>query len=149
MIHDKKVNFDTALPKLDKISEILEPYNKYIVALLLFGSVARNQITPLSDIDLAILYKKGLDKKEIECIESEIYATVSSYLETDEIDFINLNEVPLSMQYNIIKGKKFLIINDKEAYVDFETTVVMKYLDFKPYRDEFIREYKKYLLEGV
>jgi len=83
MIKERKISADTFLliPFLvEKLS-----HESDIVAVYLFGSTAQNKIMPLSDIDIAILFKetKGIDRSD-RCLE--LMSLFSSVLKTDECD---------------------------------------------------------------
>lgn len=137
MIRFKKIDKDFVLDKLEGSKKLFEEYSDHIVCVYLFGSMNSKQITPLSDIDIAVLFYDSLDKNVMEKLENEIHILLSKYFKTDEIDLINLNTAPLFGQYGVIKEKSIIYYSDFEKMIDFENKVIMYYLDIKPYRDEF------------
>ena len=54
----------------------------------LFGSHAHGTVTPLSDIDIAVRYRPGVDKS---ATEAKLFADVSLLLQTDNIDIIDID----------------------------------------------------------
>lgn len=64
-------------------------------------------------------------------------------MNTDEIDLVCLNKAPLSVQYGVIKDKEILYYYDKQKVVDYETSVITKYLDIKYMRDFLNFEFLK------
>lgn len=64
----------------------------------------------MSDVDLAVLYRKTLTDDELTRVHSQAYEIISELLQSDDIDLINLNTVPLSMQYGAIKPAKILVL---------------------------------------
>ena len=59
MIKDKKLP-ENILEILPKVNNFLENYSKVVFAYL-FGSLARDKVLPLSDVDIAIYLKEGVD----------------------------------------------------------------------------------------
>jgi len=143
MIKYKKIDFAKVNKVFPDIAKVFAKYGSKIVVAYVFGSFKRGEIRPLSDIDLAVLLDRNLSKTERLEIQIELFDDLIEFLGTDEIDLIILNDVPLSMQYGVLKDKKILYYSDKEKLVDFETEVVKKYLEIKPLRDEFNREFIK------
>ncbi|WP_206811444.1 type VII toxin-antitoxin system MntA family adenylyltransferase antitoxin [Paradesulfitobacterium ferrireducens] len=133
---NKPLNFTLIRERLDILPLSLSHFNRKISAIILFGSLATGKETPLSDVDLAVLYGNHLNDNELINTHREVYSIVSDVLESDDIDLINLNTAPLSMQYGAIKSAKILLLNNREEYIDFWDRTVKYYLDFKPLLDE-------------
>lgn len=53
--------FTNAMKK-ELVSGLLDIFSENIVAIILYGSVARNEDTPESDIDIAIIMKHDMDE---------------------------------------------------------------------------------------
>lgn len=51
----------TAVMKDELIKGLLDIFSDNMEAIILYGSVARNESTPESDIDIAIIMKKDMD----------------------------------------------------------------------------------------
>lgn len=143
MIKRSKVDFNKVDKVLPGLGDIFVPYRAKIVAAYLFGSYAAGRVTPLSDIDIAVLLSDDMPEEEYLHLRSELYADLSKFLGTDEIDIIFLNNAPLSMQYGVLKDKKVLYCSDWEKMIDFESRVIKLYLDIKLLRDEFNQEFLK------
>lgn len=124
-----------------KVKSLLEDYNSRVIAAYLFGSCHTGRMTPLSDIDIAILFDEKLSSQEIESMENEIYIKLTNVLGTDEVDLIVLNRAPLSVKFGVLKDKEIIYFSNKEKVVDFQCNVVSEYLDFKPIRDGINREF--------
>lgn len=137
MIFDSQpLDFKFIRQRLNELPRSLESLKQHISAVLLFGSLASDKETPLSDVDLAVLYNKNLSGEELNSLHSQVLERITDLLQTDDIDLINLNTAPLSMQYGAIKQSKLLLLNNREEYVDFWEQSVKYYLDFKPLLDE-------------
>jgi len=137
MIFDSKhFDFKFIRERLTELPHSLAGLEQQISAVILFGSLATNQETPLSDVDLAILYHKKLNLDELNMLHLQVMGIITDLLQSDDIDIINLNTAPLTMQYGAIKQSKLLLLNNREEYIDFWEETVKYYLDFKPLLDE-------------
>jgi len=117
----------------------------YLTALFLFGSLARGERKPLSDLDLAVLFREGLTKEEIFELELELRGVISEAAGTEEFDLIVLDVAPVRFVYNVFKEGKLVFCKDEARLIDLHEEVVRKHLDFSHYRDQFNRVF----LEGV
>jgi predicted nucleotidyltransferase len=146
MIKRQKVDFSNFEEKIKNLGQALEKYAPYLVTAYLFGSSHEGKVTPLSDIDLALLLAKNLE--DATQIETKILIDAIKIFGTEEIDLLNLNEAPLRFQYNVIKNKRVIFCADSEERINFETSVIMNYLDFTHVRFMFNQEFLKSLGVG-
>lgn len=143
MIYDQKVNFKHVKAELGDLSGVFAAYGSRITAAYLFGSLALGQEKPLSDIDIAVLLANNMTLSAMQTIEEQLYLDLTAKLKTEEIDLIVLNRAPMSIRYGVLKSKRRIFCSDKSKTLDFEAETVLKYLDFKPYREEMQREFLK------
>jgi predicted nucleotidyltransferase len=125
----KKLSF------LMNLKKILEK-NDTILFAYLYGSYASNSILRGSDIDVAVYLKPSNIKEYLEK-EKELTASLMAELHNDKIDLRILNVLPLLLQYNILKEGKLIFIRDELERVDFETQVMIRFFELKPYLDEY------------
>jgi len=94
----------------------------------LFGSVAKDKILPLSDVDIAV-YLEGR-KTDFHRKQIEILGALIDILETDEIDLVILNTAPLHLRMRILGHKK--IVTDREPFQrhHYESLTMREYFDF-------------------
>lgn len=86
-------------PKLSKIIETIKSHPK-VIAIYLFGSHAKGNATPLSDIDLAIIMDNPTPESE---------ADIGS-LSSPEIDVVLFHRLPLHIKHEVFKqGRSFLL----------------------------------------
>ncbi|MGI6587236.1 MAG: type VII toxin-antitoxin system MntA family adenylyltransferase antitoxin [Peptococcia bacterium] len=145
MIKFQQVDFSNFEEKLKKLGQTLEKYAPDLVSAYLFGSSHEGKITPLSDIDLALLLEDDLQEAQI---ETKILLDAIKILGTEEIDLLNLNQAPLRFQYSVIKSKRVIFCSNQERRINFETRVIMNYLDFAHVRYLFNQEFLKRLGVG-
>ncbi|WAM36753.1 type VII toxin-antitoxin system MntA family adenylyltransferase antitoxin [Caldicellulosiruptor acetigenus] len=145
MIRRNKIDIEHAKKAIEDLGAFFSRFGDKVVVAYLFGSLAMGTYTPLSDIDIAVLLAKGLSREIMEELENEILEGLMKIFKTDEIDLVVLNSAPLSVRYGVLKTAKIIYCSNTEKTVDFQTEVVSKYLDIKPYREEFYKEFVKSL----
>ncbi|MDD5477346.1 MAG: nucleotidyltransferase domain-containing protein [Candidatus Omnitrophica bacterium] len=121
------------LKKVDKILKIARQDDE-ILAVFLFGSLARREGHKTSDIDICLILKPGrysslgLSEKRFE------------YLKVFDLDVQIFQQLPLYIKMRVIKdGKKLFCANEDELYQSVFNTIT----EFEDYRDI----YRDYLME--
>ena len=117
-----------------EIENELKKFFKEAEAIYLFGSFANETFNEKSDIDIAILYKKKLNKIELFKKQEELFLKFNR--DIDLIDLQNINDV---FAYEIINTSKKLK-NSKFAE-DYEYRIWLRYLDLQEDRKEIIKEF--------
>jgi len=134
MIKDKKLP-KNILELLPKANYFLENYQKVIFAYL-FGSLARDKVLPLSDIDIAIYLGEGADFSQEKMI---ILRNLINILGTEEIDLVLLNTAPLTLKARIVENKKILVDKDPFLRHSFESLVMREYFDFSKKEEDIFK----------
>lgn len=134
MIKDKKLP-ENILEILPKANYFLENYQKVIFAYL-FGSLARDKVLPLSDIDIAIYLKEGADFSQE---KMTILRNLIDILGTEEIDLVLLNIAPLTLKARIVGNKKILVDKDPFLRHSFESLVLREYFDFSKKEEDIFK----------
>lgn len=119
----------------EQIRESLQ-HEKDILFAYLYGSAVYDPPLSGGDIDIAV-YLKPSDIKEYVKKEAELTAFLIPELGTDEIDLRILNVLPLVLQYSILKEGILVLSRDEIHRADFETRVMMRFFELKPYLDEY------------
>ncbi|MFW5790976.1 MAG: type VII toxin-antitoxin system MntA family adenylyltransferase antitoxin [Bacillota bacterium] len=130
--------------RLKKLKKHLYQKEEIIFAYI-YGSVARNQDTSRSDIDLAVYIDE--DKKPEAGpfgYRSELITELQP-LAGNDIDLIILNEASNLLAYNVFKEGKLLFNKDPELRTEIQAKTVDKYLDFLP----MLKVQEKYLNERI
>ncbi|MCZ7625410.1 MAG: hypothetical protein C3F12_00985 [Candidatus Methylomirabilota bacterium] len=68
-----------------------------LVALWLYGSFARDEATPISDVDLAFLMADKLHGEDLTRKETELFGATEQTLQTDEFALVNLRTASLAL----------------------------------------------------
>jgi uncharacterized protein len=117
-----------------------------VVAAYLFGSQARGDVGPLSDVDLAVWL--DAPAKERFRRQLDLTAGAASLLGTDAVELVVLNGAPPLIAQRIIREGELLADRDALERVRLETDAVIRYLDTIPLREELGRGLERRLAEG-
>jgi len=120
---------------MNRLKEILEKDEEVLFAYL-YGSSAYDHDQPGSDIDIAVYLRPSNIKKYVRK-EDELTTALAIRLHDDRIDLRILNALPFLLQYNVLKEGKLIFVRDESERVEFDTGVMFRYFELKPYLDEF------------
>ena len=109
----------------------------------LFGSIARNQGRPLSDIDIAVYLREADPDLDLFQERLKLLHQLYTLLRTEKIDLILLNNSPIGLNYRILISGRLVSENNPGKRTAFYEKTIRDYLDFSPllqYRDRIIRK---------
>ena len=109
-----------------------------IILAYLFGSRAKGEIGPMSDIDIAVLWKE--EEKDKLKKSLLLQSRMKERLRTEYIEVGSLNDQALSFCYNVIKDG-ICIFGKEKHRVEYETSVLNEYLDFSYLAEEYNRAF--------
>lgn len=102
-----------------------------IAAAYLFGSQARGTQRDRSDIDVAVLFSGGGDKRARFDRRLEIIIALERTL-GKRVDVIDIQAAPLLLQHHILLDGRLLVDKHRRHRVDFEVASRRRYFDLKP-----------------
>jgi len=105
-------------------------------ALWLFGSFARGEATPISDVDLAYLPDETLTGDVLDRFETELYCAIASALHTDEFSFVNLRRAPAYLVWRVVTEGRLLLCRDEEASAVVKASAFQRFPDSRWYARE-------------
>ena len=97
-------------------------------ALWLFGSHARGDATPLSDVDLA--YLEDLEaplRDRTPAFDARIYDALSGFLGTDEISLVDLETAPPALALRVFREGRLLFCRNPRHVADVLERVLIRY----------------------
>ncbi len=97
--------------------------NKKVDAVYLFGSYAKGNAKPFSDIDICVITERGVSKK----VKEEILSHSSK-----KIDISMFWELPLMIRFRVIKEGKLLYKKDEIKLQRVKVDTLKSYLDIQP-----------------
>jgi predicted nucleotidyltransferase len=130
---------------LRRVPEIIKAVSKEndILALYGFGSAFQGTLSPLSDLDFAVLLSNHLDNGARFKKQLQLIGLFNDIFRSDEIDLVVLNDAPLRFCFNILKTGKMLFCPEKSKIIEFQERVIKLYLDFRYFRDSFDETFLK------
>ncbi len=98
-----------------------------VVAVVLFGSVARGEATPWSDVDLGVFSRGPISLDDRVAALTDLHAIFER-----DVDLVDLAAAPLPLRAHAVAEGRALVVNDREAWADFATETTIAWLDFRP-----------------
>lgn len=110
-------------------------------SVYIFGSFGLGRQTPISDLDIAVLYNDNIPLIE----ELRHTAEVSSLLKMERIDLINLNKAPIHLQHEIVSTGVKIFDRIPQQTQDFIENMLEIYHDYQG----ILTKYRQDLREGL
>ncbi|MBI5620550.1 nucleotidyltransferase domain-containing protein [Candidatus Gottesmanbacteria bacterium] len=101
-------------------------------AVYLFGSQATGKDNSLSDVDIAVLFREGLDSRARSNKKIEMIGDVGSILKRNDVEILDLDQAPPVFRYQAIAPKNTIYSNNITRMVSFEMDAIQKYFDLRP-----------------
>jgi predicted nucleotidyltransferase len=105
-----------------------------LVAVYLFGSMARDEAHALSDVDVAVLFADELSAAAVFAGTLEIGVILDEALRRP-VGVIALNRAPPALCFQVLKHGRLLLEKDRTQRCVFVMDALGQYYDAKPYRD--------------
>ncbi|MBI1870252.1 MAG: nucleotidyltransferase domain-containing protein [Chlamydiae bacterium] len=131
------------------IKRVLNPYfnaNPEIQIAYLFGSLAKGEDHPESDVDLAILLNETSSPSQTSYrYKAELISELMSFLKTKRIDLSILNESPLLLCFNVVHDGILLHSKNEIMRIQFEARTMSFYFD----QEYYYRRHAELALERI
>ncbi len=108
--------------------------DKQILAVFLFGSVARGENNARSDLDICLVLTPGK-------FTSKKFSQVKiKYLSRFNADIWVFSQLPIYIQQRILKEGKVLFCRNDDLLYEIAFKVIREFADFEPFYREYLRE---------
>ena len=117
------------------IIDTLQAYfsnQKDVVVAYLYGSQARRQSTPLSDVDIAVLLADSLTSQQRFERRLTLITELIELVKINQVDVVILNDTPLPLNYRILRDGILLHSTNEARRIMHTATTISQYLDFLP-----------------
>lgn len=115
----------------------IQPFQAYLrqqpdaIVAYLFGSVARHQATPLSDLDIAVLLDPQPDPEV--CLTRQLTLLNDlDQLTEPEVQLTLLNNAPPLLLYEVVRDGILLHERRRGERIAFQVRALREYFDFQP-----------------
>ena len=118
----------------NKISKYFSKHNN-VLAVYVFGSFNKKRFNEFSDLDLAIIYSKSVDKFEKFNMKLKFISELEKLIgrNIDVVDFLNAD---LKFKHQILNGK-LIYCTDHQRRVELEKRAILNYIDMKRFYDRY------------
>ena len=124
------------------IGSVLGKYPE-IAAAWLFGSEARGDARPTSDIDVALLFEqRGTTALEVYELLGRIAAQLENVAPGRRIDLVLMEQQGPIFQHRVLDEGRLVHDANPRRRVDFESDAMVRYLDFEPLHRQVCRRAK-------
>ncbi len=113
---------------LEARDEVLEAY--------LFGSHARGQARPRSDVDVAVYIDEGRARDGVWGYRAQLATELMGALRTNDVDVVVLNRAPILLYHRVLRDGVRLFSRDLRATTTRAGQALSRYFDFLPQLDK-------------
>ena len=128
---------DTYLPALASVFE-----EHGVVLAYLYGSQARGNAGPLSDVDMAVLFRAGLSRLERGRRRVALISALADVLHRSDVFVVDLAGGSPLVRNKVRREGQVLYRPDDAIRVDFETTALRDYVDTEPEALAYLNKFK-------
>jgi predicted nucleotidyltransferase len=119
------------------IGAVVERFPRVVTAWV-FGSVARGDATPASDLDLAVLLEGGEQAGDALAL-FDLAAPLERFAPSGHVDIVILGVQGPVFRHRVLREGVLVRDAEKEVRWDFEGRTTSEYLDWKPTHDLAMR----------
>jgi len=131
----------TNMLRLENTDSIFTDYQ--VILAYLFGSQARGEAGPLSDVDIAVMFAPDLSKQiRFQHILNLSYG-LGVILQRNDVQVVDLAEASPLLRHRVYYDGRLLYCPDDTVRVKFEMTALRDYVDTAPLR----RLKEKYIVQ--
>lgn len=116
----------------------------------LYGSRARGSARPDSDYDLAVRFSAPVSADERDALLADLQESVARVLGLPEsrVDVHDLDEMPLALQYRVLRDGVRMRESPPGAHARFHVRVLGEYLDYRCYEEMHLGRMRERVREG-
>ncbi len=105
-----------------------------VLAVVLFGSAARGEASPTSDVDMCLVLTPG------QRTAAQMSAKRMEYLQEVDLDVQVFQQLPLYIRHRVLKDGQVLFFRDEPALYDLAFRTVQAFEDFRPRYYAYLNE---------
>lgn len=121
----------------ERLRDALREGPPELVCAYLFGSVARGEARPDSDVDVAVLYEKTPEPR-LDAGPLDLEGALERRLRRP-VQLVVLNTAPADLVHRVLRDGRLLLERDRAARIRFEVAKRNEYFDLEPIRRRYRR----------
>ena len=121
----------------EALADVLKGAGAEVVAAYVYGSVARGEARPSSDVDIALLFRSERPRT-LEGLGLGLEAQLERALGVP-VQTVILNEAPVDLVHRVLRDGRVILDRDRSARIRFEVRARNEYLDLLP----VLRQYRR------
>lgn len=118
-----------------------------VVAAFLFGSVAREDARPGSDVDIAVLLDRQAPVAPLRA--ATLASEAMEVLGRDDVDVVVLNGATPLLRHRVARDGEVLFARSNTDVAEFVIRALHEFVDTKPLRDLQRQQLKRKIHEGL
>lgn len=122
---------------MSRLAGLLADHAPPLAAAYLFGSVARGEAKPWSDLDLGLLYSTD-PPRTLAALPTELTAELTRALGA-EVDLVVLNRAPVDLVHRVLRDGILVVDADRSRRIAFEVASRNAYWDLLPILQRYRR----------
>ena len=119
-----------------------------VAAAYVFGSQARGNPGPLSDVDVAVWASPGTDARSRFALRLELAKAATSALDGETVDLVVLDDASPLLRHRARRDGELLVDRDPRTRVRDEARALVEFLDTKPLREQAAAAVSNRIAEG-
>jgi len=133
------------LSELKKNIEKVLKDHKEIVAVYVYGSIISGIYRKDSDLDIGILLDDAFPEEPLYPARLAREIKIRGNIDRP-VDVQILNHCSLRFLHQVLRNGELILSRDEGKRVEFESTALCRYIDFKPFYQEYDEERRRRLL---
>lgn len=119
-----------------------------VLLAYLYGSLPRGQVTPLSDVDIALVTELSLSSLKRLDLELDVETALAG-ADISKADVRIINDAPPAVRGRIVTEGRLLYCRDEKKRVEFEAQARAQYFDLQPVLREQLQTYVRAALADL
>jgi len=131
---------DTAVFDIDRFADDLRALASKtleIAAVWIFGSAVRGALRFDSDVDVAVLFRRGVQDRDR--LLAAFGARLEKFTASYPVDAVDLEPQGVIFAHAVLSSGRRVYDADRDQRVDFESTTCVRAFDFRPTHDLAVR----------
>ncbi len=120
------------------LTEALQGEDSDLACAYLFGSAARGEDRPGSDLDVAVLFRED-PPRTLAGLQLDLADRLTGALDGRRVDLVVLNRAPVDLVHRVLRDGALLVERDRSARIRFEVRARNQYFDLLPHLQRYRR----------